>query len=174
MNKRQILTVLLAIMAGTLVFANGAQESESNENDFEPGNGRPTTDGPQAGPRAFFSDEELLSLTGTLDVSNDFPRIKTEDKTCILMIPAVLPEGFTVKNGQEITVEGYIINAEDGMGLYVCNNKNEDFLTVIKAVVDGKEYEFLRTQMADRNDEMKKGPKDGGPPGGGRPPQRPF
>ena len=175
MNKQKSLTVLLALMFCSLTFANGARENETEDRDFGPDHGRPmmtnNSGNNKEGPKAFFNEEDSIALTGILDINNDFPRLIVNEKVYILVAPAALPDGIELKDGQQITIEGYLIDTENGIGFLLCDISDEEFVSVVKVVIDGKEYELMRTRMATRTPAMKDEPQGGGPQRGGPPPQ---
>lgn len=150
MKKILIFTVLLGVLAAAAVFAAGGQEDQ-----YEDGRRPGMRDGygPRYEDRWEGYDGEIITLTGIIKLEGEWhPELETADGTYELMYPPFLDEGLDVRNGEEITVEGYLVpgprwEAEEESG--------ELHLHVTKAVIGGKEYVVEHP-----------GPRHGGPRGG--------
>lgn len=156
MNRKTVLIVLLALaVAATGAFASGSKEDKAPQEQpgyYGPGPGGCWGGGPGGGPRGGFGrggfgpsrgwrmgqglefSEEKVSLTGKLYFEKRMhPELKTGAQEYELMVPRHLLYGLDLKEGQEVSVEGFVAAGED-----------ESYLWVTKAVIDGKEYDLER------------------------------
>ncbi len=165
--KKALITLALISMAGMALFASGNKE----DNSAEPGTGymgrgyaaqntngqmprgRWNEDNDQSnwGPGAMFnSDEESVTLTGILDLTdvND-PKLTVGENTYELMIPYRLDYDMDVKDGDEITINGFEV---PGYGRD--SNPNLTNLMVTAATFNGKEYNLDTADMRNRSIRM--------------------
>lgn len=113
--KRIILLITL-IAAGSLLFAEGAQE-------------RP----------APFGDGETTSLRGTIDIGQFPPVLNSGGEEYLVMVPRFAAEGIEIEDGQELVLEGYV---HEGRGRWTADE--EQVIAVTKATIDGEVYEIER------------------------------
>jgi len=74
--------------------------------------------------------EEALTVTGPVYFQNRMhAELKADGKDYELMVPRFYLYDLELKEGQQVTVEGYVAQGED-----------ENYMWVTKAVIDGKEY----------------------------------
>jgi hypothetical protein len=149
MRKILIFAVLLSMTTVAAVFGAGDQED-----DYEDGRrpGRRYGYGPRHEERWEGFNGEILSLTGTVKAGDGWrPELETSGGTYELMYPPFLDDGLDVKDGEEITVEGYLV---PGPRWEENEEREEQHLHVTKAVIDGKEYVIEHP-----------GPRSGGPGG---------
>jgi hypothetical protein len=162
MNRKMMLAVLLAaVVAATGAFASGKKEDKAPQQgpSFSgpgpyggPGCGGgwgPGRQGRGPGGRGYgrqmprggwdqddwlkFS-EEKVTVTGPLYFERRMhAEVKADGKTYELMVPRFYLYDLDLKEGQNVTVEGYVAAGED-----------ENYLWVTKAVIDGKEYDLER------------------------------
>ena len=114
MKKLFLLTSILTVFAVAGVFANGQTEAEQLSNTWD-----------------------TITLTGPIsfkDLPN--PEITARGKTYELMVPAFAADDLGIKSGDQITVEGILVDRP---------NTDKTYLMVVKAIVDGKEY-YLPTR----------------------------
>jgi hypothetical protein len=93
-----------------------------------------------------FSDEKV-TVTGPVYFERRMhAEVKAEGKTYEMMVPRFYLYELDLKDGQNVTVEGYVAAGDE-----------ENYMWVTKAVIDGKEYDLER---------YRRGPMMG--PSGGR------
>jgi len=126
MKKIIVFTVLLSVLAGAAVFAAGGQEDDYGY-------------GPRYEDRWEGYGGEIITITGTVKLEGErHPELEAADGTYELMYPPFLDDDLDVREGEAITVEGYLVpgprweDTEDESG--------EMYLHVTKAVIGGKEY----------------------------------
>lgn len=151
---------LLLALAGA-AFANGQKEPPR----AQAGNGPAATR-----PLAPWASGDKLSLTGTLTLEGEWhPVLKSGGKEYELMVPRYLTWNLDVKEGEQISVEGYVVQ---GMHRRVQGDDNDielsgaegAFLLVTKATIKGKDYDLSQS----RGPMMGMGGTRGGPGRGGR------
>ncbi len=106
--KKIAITLLLLSLTGMALFAEGAQE----ETVWEPGMGRASM--PMRGGMIQNQNisEESLILTGKIDLSDiNQPKLKVGENTYELMIPYRLDYEINIKDGDEITINGFEVPA---------------------------------------------------------------
>ncbi len=167
--KKALITLALISMAGMALFAEGSKENNStvpntgymgrgyaaqNYNGQMPGNrqmpnGSWNGNNNQSswGPGAMFnSDAESMTLTGKLDLTdvND-PKLTVGENTYELMVPYRLDYDMDIKDGDEITINGFEV---PGYG----RDTNPDLtnLMVTGATFNGKEYSLDADDMGYR------------------------
>ena len=166
-------------MAGMALFASGNKEDNSVEpgtgymgrgyasqnNNGQIPRGRWNEDNDQLNwaPGAMFnSDEESVTLTGKLDLTdaND-PKLTVGEKTYELMVPYRLDYDMDIKDGDEITINGFEVPVYG-------RDSNPDLtnLMVTAATFNGKEYNLDTADMGYRGMGMNTNGKTGR---GGRP-----
>ena len=156
MNRKTMWIALLALaVAAAGAFASGKKEDEKYGRGFYgpgpggcPGCGSGAGRGWQGrgGPRAqrgpWAQDEEYglkfsedkLTVTGPVYFQNRMhAELKAGGKDYELMVPRFYLYELELKEGQEVTVEGYVAQGDE-----------ESYLWVTKAVIDGKEYDLER------------------------------
>jgi hypothetical protein len=157
MNRKMMLALLLAaVVAATGAFASGNKEDKTPQQGpgfYGPGPGGcpgygggwgPGRMGRGYGPRMpgrgwdqqdwLKFSEEKVTVTGQLYFQRRMhAEVKAEGKTYELMVPRFYLYELDLKEGQNVSVEGYMATGED-----------ENYLWVTKAVIDGKEYNLER------------------------------
>lgn len=124
MYKRLFLFFMVLAVAAGIGFAEGSKEEEPEQPDWRRGPGR--------------FDAEIVELTGTIMLEDDgFPVLKSGNEEYVLMYPYYLEDEIDVRDGAEITVEGFVAPHHPRW------EKDEDtvYIRVTKAVIDGEEYE---------------------------------
>jgi len=165
MNRKTMLIVLLALaVAATGAFASGKKEDrtpQAGPGFYGPGPGGCPNCGGGFGPgRGAYGSaaedglkfaEEKVTLTGELYFQNRMhAELKAGGKDYELMVPRFYLYDLELKEGQKVSVEGFVAAGEE-----------ENYLWVTKAVIDGKEFDLERRGMAMGRGRM-------GPRGGGR------
>lgn len=111
MRKQLFFVAMLALAVGGLAFANGQTEAQDS---FEP-----------------------VTLTGTVHFEGiGHPQLKTADGVYELMVPMYLADQVHVEEGQEITVDGYVVP-----GPRWERETDRNYVRVTGALIDGEEYE---------------------------------
>jgi hypothetical protein len=145
MNRKTMLIALLALaVAAAGAFASGKQEDKNYGPGFYgrgrggcPGCGPAQSWQGRGGPRGFQAPEgglkfaeEKVTLTGPVNYQNRMhAELKADGKDYELMVPRFYLYDLELKEGQEVTVEGFVAQGDD-----------ESYVWVTKAVVDGKEF----------------------------------
>ncbi len=126
MAKKILIGALLVLALAGAAFANGQKE--------------PVRASPQAAAPAESRTSEKLSLTGTLSLEGNFhPVLKAGDKEYELLVPRYLTWNLDVKEGEQVSVEGYVVQ---GMPWHTSADDGDVDLMVTKATVKGKEYDL--------------------------------
>jgi hypothetical protein len=166
MNRKTVLIALLALaVAAAGAFASGKKEEREYGRGFYgygPGPGGCPGYGPgmgwarRGGPRGAWGpdqddqlkfSEDKVTVTGPLYFQQRLhPEVKADGKTYELMVPRFYLYDLELKDGQEVTVEGYAAAGDE-----------ESYLWVTQAVINGKTYELERGPRGGR------GPGFGGP-----------
>ncbi len=117
---KRFLMALIALSLATAAFAAGQNEKAPY--------------GPLQGDK--------LVLKGTVSLQ-DFPRVtlKSGDKQYLLMVPPYLVERSGVKDGAQVTVQGYQVSDRYG---WTGGDRNLVGLYVTQATIDGKDYDLSR------------------------------
>lgn len=145
--KRSILAIGMAILilGGGMLFASGLEES--SDSTFERG---------RRGGSWFDHDDfdapELVTVTGTLNLSdNDFPTLTSDGSVYELMVPRFYTYDLDIPERTSITVEGYLMTSETSPRM----DEGENHLQVVKAIIDGEEYEIdmMNDHMGMRSDD---------------------
>ncbi len=145
MNRKTLWIALLALaVAAAGAFASGKKE----EQNYGPGGcpgwgyGAQGRGGPRGlgGPWAQGEEnglkfsEEKVTVTGPVYFQNRLhAELKADGTDYELMVPRFYLYNVELKEGQPITVEGYVARGDE-----------ESYLWVTKAVIDGKEYDLQR------------------------------
>jgi hypothetical protein len=153
MNRKTMLIALLALaVAAAGAFASGKKEEQNYGRGFYgpgPGGcGYGASRGWQGrgGPRGMrgpwaqddkyglkFS-EDKVTVAGPVYFQNRMhAELKAEGKDYELMVPRFYLYELELKEGQQVSVEGYVAQGDD-----------ENYMWVTKAVIDGKEYNLER------------------------------
>jgi len=122
-KKIFIVSTVLALALTGLAFASGQKEPEA-------------TAGAATG--------EKLTLTGNVYVQDKLhPVLKSGGKEYELMVPPFLVAEIDLKEGSEITIEGYTVL---GMGWHrQAEDADDDIdVRVTKATIDGKDYDLAQ------------------------------
>ncbi|MBN2735813.1 MAG: hypothetical protein JXR70_02450 [Spirochaetales bacterium] len=148
--KRTLLISLLIIVS-LVTFANGDSESQNNSD-----NTRPIHD-------SILQDEAIITLTGSVAFENRIhPELTVGGQKYLLMVgPAMRDYPDTLKEGQQVTVEGYVLTEElikkleDARADYqsnrgkgnmmgpLYNSTGDEKTVIVEAVtIDGKRYEI--------------------------------
>jgi len=110
MKKLYLLITVLALVAVSGVFANGQSE-----------------------PRDLTDTWDTVTITGQVSFKTlPYPEITSRGKTYELMVPRFATDDLNIKSGDEITVEGIVVDRLNSTGNY---------LMVGKATIGGREYE---------------------------------
>ena len=151
MKRVLILSVILLAATGVAgLFAEGQVENDD-----------------QAYGRGRWNDSrvelEEVDMTGEVFFEDrDFPMLKTADGEYTLMVPRFYTDDIEIKEGQTITIKGFI-GLEDGpRGRFAESDETGDHVMVTSAVIDGNEYDLGRGPST-----MMRGGSD--MRGGGRP-----
>jgi hypothetical protein len=144
MNRKTLWIALLALaVAAAGAFASGNKEEQT----YGPGGCPGWGNGPGAqgrgaprGPWALGDEsglkfqEEKVTVTGPVYFQNRLhAELKADGQDYELMVPRFYLYDAELKEGQKITVEGFVAKGEE-----------ESYLWVTKAVIDGKEYDLQR------------------------------
>jgi hypothetical protein len=122
--------ILMSALALTLVLASAA---------FAGGQKEPVPGAAAPAARPPFAAGEKLTLTGTLSLTGEWhPVLKSGGKEYELMVPRHLTWNLDVKDGEQVTVEGYVVQGGPRAG----KDDGDIDLFVTKAVIDGKEYDL--------------------------------
>jgi len=121
MAKRLFL-VLVALSLATAAFAGGQNEKTQ--------------------PGVFQGDKVVLKGTVSLQ---SFPHaiLKVGDKQYLLMVPPFLVDRSGVKDGTQVTVQGYQLSDSPRWG-WAAADRNITGLFVTQATIDGKDYDLFR------------------------------
>jgi hypothetical protein len=155
MNRKTMWIALLALaVAAAGAFASGKKEEQNNGRGFYgpgpggcPGCGAGAGRGWQGrggprGPRGPWAQdenglkfsEEKLTVTGPVFFQNRMhAELKADGKDYELMVPRFYLYELELKEGQQVTVEGYVAQGDE-----------ENYLWVTKAIIDGKEFDLER------------------------------
>lgn len=113
MAKRITIIASLMLMAA-LSFANGQQE-----------------------PAAAAAGQQIITVKGALTFENLIhPTLKSADKTYSLLVPRYLAYQAGLKDGAEVSVQGYVVQNLPGW------NAPDNALFVTKATINGKDYDL--------------------------------
>ena len=126
--KRFTVVLLLTLVAAGTIFAEGSQEKETQ---------RP---GPGFGPGQVQEAPETVNLTGTIQVSVFPPVLTAEGVEYKVMVPPWAAADISLKDGQEITLEGFV--DDDCYGRFGNIAEGDHVLMVTKAIIEGEEYEL--------------------------------
>lgn len=119
--KRIVLLITL-VLGGSLLFAEGAQELNTP-----------------------FGDAEAQTLSGTIDISQFPPVLKTESEEYLVMVPRFAVDGISVENGQEVVLEGYV---HEALGRF--SAEDQMVIAVTRATIDGEVYEVEQPRNGGR------------------------
>ncbi len=133
--KRFTVVLLITLITAAAVFANGAQESQSSQQPTQPGPGFGRNQAPPPPAEA-----ETVTLTGTVKVSVFPPVLVADGVEYKIMVPPWAAADISIKDGQEITLEGFL--NDDCFGRYSAETDEDNILMVTKAIIDGQEYEI--------------------------------
>ena len=147
MNRKTMLIALLALaVAAAGAFASGKKEEQNYRRGFYgpgPGGGRGWQGrGGPGGAQGPWADEEYalkfsedkVTATGPVYFQNRMhAELKADGKDYELMVPRFYLYELELKEGQQVTVEGYVAQGDE-----------ESYMWVTKAVIDGKEYDLQR------------------------------
>jgi len=89
---------------------------------------------------AFQGDK--LVLKGTVSLQEFPPVLKSGDKQYVLMVPPYLVDRSGVKDGAQVTVQGYRVRTPPFFG--AGGDKNYIGVYVTQATIDGKDYDVSR------------------------------
>lgn len=126
MAKKILISTLVMLALAGAAFAGGQKE--------------PAQPPAQTAPAAAPATEEKLSLTGTLSLGDSrHPILKAGGKEYELLVPRYLTWNLDVKDGEQVSVEGYVVR---GMPRRAQGDDGDIDLWVTKATIKGKEYDF--------------------------------
>ena len=127
MKRFLVLSVMVAIVGlftVTLVTAEGAQE-------------RVEGNAPASAQNQYYNGEKL-SIEGTVKLTASGVKLNaTDGKDYTLMYPRFLAESVQVKDGDSVTVEGFLVP-----GPRWDPDEDTNYLRVEMATIDGKEYDL--------------------------------
>ncbi len=112
--KRFTIGVLVVMIAGMALFSEGVQED-----------------------RGYGREGEVSTLSGTLDLSGEFPVLKSSGNEYVVMIPRYYNQDLNIADGSAATLTGYV---HDSYGRYV--DTDETVISVTEAVVNGESFTF--------------------------------
>ena len=119
---RKLIIVLAALTLATAAFAGGQNEQS----------------------QGFGFQGDRLTLKGTVSLqSYPNPILKTSDKQYLLMVPPYLVDQAGVKDGTQVTVQGYQLGDVPRYG-WAGNDKGYVGFFVTQATVGGKDYDLIR------------------------------
>ena len=152
MNRKTMLIALLALaVAATGAFASGKKEEKEYGRGFSgpgpggcpgygSGMGWAQRGGPRFGPGRSDQDDQLkysedkVTVTGPVYFQRRMhAELKADGTTYELMVPRFYLYDLQLKEGQEVTVEGYVAAGDE-----------ESYMWVTQAVIDGKTYDLER------------------------------
>jgi hypothetical protein len=169
MNRKTIWIALLALaVAAAGAFASGKKEDKNYGPGFYgPGPGGCPGCGPargwqgRGGPRGrqgpwgagedfgLKFSEDKVTVTGPVYFQNRMhAELKAGGKDYELMVPRFYLYDLELKEGQQVTVEGYVATGDE-----------ESYLWVTKAVIEGKEYDLERPGRGRGPGMMRGGPR---------------
>ena len=109
MKKTILLSFGIALFVLSGAFAHGSSEAED-----------------------FSAVWDTVTITGTVSFKDlPYPEITSRGTTYELMVPHFFGADIEVKSGDEITIEGIVVDRPDA---------DKTYLRVIKAVIGGEEY----------------------------------
>jgi hypothetical protein len=121
-KKILAVSLVLGLAIAAVSFANGQKEPGAAAVPGQTGN------------------EQKLVLTGAVSYKNLIhPTLKTGDKVYELMVPRYLVYQVDLKEGSQVTVEGYQVR---GMPPWAQGDDNNIDVFVTKATINGKEYDL--------------------------------
>jgi hypothetical protein len=115
---KKLLMVLMALSLATAAFASGQSE------------------------RGAFQGDKV-TLKGTVSFLGFHPILKSGDKQYMLMVPPYLVEQAGVKDGAQVTVQGYQLSNSPRYG-WAGNTAGFTGFFVTQATVGGKDYDLSR------------------------------
>jgi len=118
---KKILMTLIALSLATAAFATGQKD-----------------DSQQYGP---YQGDKLV-LKGTVSLQFFPPVLKSGDKQYVLMVPPYLVNRSGVKDGAQVTVQGYQMRSSPFVA--AAGDKTFIRLIVTQATIDGKDYDLSR------------------------------
>ena len=126
MAKKILITTLVMLALAGAAFASGQKE--------------PVQSPAQAAPLTAAPTGEKLSLTGTLSLEGSMhPILKAAGKDYELMVPRYLTWNLDLKEGEQVSVEGYVVQ---GMPRRADSDDDDIDLMVTKATIKGKDYDL--------------------------------
>jgi hypothetical protein len=149
MAKKILLSALaLSLVLASAAFAGGQKEPV-------PGAAAPAA----ATAKPPFATGEKLTLSGALSLEGQWhPVLKSGGKEYELLVPRHLTWNIDVKDGEQVTVEGYVVQGRPRAG----QDDGDVDLFVTKATIQGKEYDLSQYRGP-----MMGGPGQNGGPGYG-------
>lgn len=125
-KKIFIVSLVLGLALAGMALANGQKE--------------PSAIGPANGPGAQAPTGQKIVVTGSVSIDNLIhPTMKSGDKVYELMVPRSLVYRSGIKEGAQVTVEGYLVQ---GMPMWQQGDDKDIDLFVTKATIDGKAYDL--------------------------------
>jgi hypothetical protein len=141
MAKKILITTLVMLALAGAAFASGQKE--------------PVQSPAQAAPFTAAPTGEKLSLTGTLSLEGSMhPILKAAGKDYALMVPRYLTWNLDVKEGEQVSVEGYVVQ---GMPRRANSDDGDIDLMVTKATIKGKDYDLSQYRGQGRGAMMGRG-----------------
>jgi ABC-type glycerol-3-phosphate transport system substrate-binding protein len=126
MAKKILISTLVMLALAGAAFASGQKE--------------PVQSPAQAAPLTAAPTVEKLSLTGTLSLEDSWhPILKAAGKEYELMVPRYLTWNLDVKEGEQVSVEGYVVQ---GMPWRAQSNDGDIDLMVTRATIKGEDYDL--------------------------------
>jgi hypothetical protein len=131
MTKKIFIGLAILAIVSAAAFASGQKEPGSAQAAPGAATGSTST-----------SAEQKLVLTGSVSLQGFVhPILKSGGKEYVLMVPPYLVYQSGVKEGAQVTVEGYQAPGTRWAG---SNNGSSTILFVTKATVDGKDYDLTQ------------------------------
>ena len=126
MAKKILISALVMLALAGAAFASGQKE--------------PVRPPAQAAPLRAAVTGEKLSLTGTLSLEGGMhPILKAGGKEYELLVPRFLTWNLDVKDGEQVSVEGYVVQ---GMPWHAQGDEGDIDLAVTRATIKGKDYDL--------------------------------
>lgn len=164
-KKIFLVSLALGLMLAGIALASGKQEAAGPSTGTA---GAPSTAPSGSAQQATPSTgSERLVLTGSISLK-DFPHptLKSGDKEYELMVPWYVVDQSGLKEGDQVTVEGYTV---PGMPRWSAQDAGDADLFVTKATIAGKDYDLsqFRAPMMGGGYGQGYGPGHGFGPGSG-------
>jgi hypothetical protein len=139
--------LILGLALSGIAFASG-QKDQTTQGPAASGQSAQDQVGPgMMGPgHVIVTTGQKLVLTGSVAWHNLIhPVLKSADKSYELLVPRVLVREAGVKEGAQVTVEGYQVLTAPGLDQ--ADGVTANYLFVTKATIDGKSYDLSQLRQ---------------------------